>query len=105
MAVGVSFLAGSNIPLAISHPLAIVYNWEPSRYIDVFGAFVGDNEKVSESKLSLHEVPYTPPFKQAYFATASLDCIEYIHIFTDAETEFCWGLLLEYNNGSQRSLG
>ncbi|KAL7924041.1 hypothetical protein ACQKWADRAFT_35977 [Trichoderma austrokoningii] len=46
-----------------------------------------------------------PPFKEACFSSASLENVTFLHIYTDADTGFCRGILVEYSNGSQRALG
>lgn len=46
-----------------------------------------------------------PPFQEACFSCAPMENIEFLQIYSDAETGLCRGILAEYSNGSQRSLG
>lgn len=45
------------------------------------------------------------PFQEACFSSAPLENVALLHIYSDAETGLCRGILAEYNNGSQRALG
>ncbi|EHK48111.1 hypothetical protein TRIATDRAFT_165237, partial [Trichoderma atroviride IMI 206040] len=46
-----------------------------------------------------------PPFQEACFSSAPLEDVALVHIYSDAETGLCRGLLAEYHHGSQRALG
>jgi hypothetical protein len=46
-----------------------------------------------------------PPFKDACLSSAPLEDIAVLHIYSDAESGLCRGILAEYYNGSQRTLG
>ncbi|KAH6984428.1 hypothetical protein BKA56DRAFT_654838 [Ilyonectria sp. MPI-CAGE-AT-0026] len=46
-----------------------------------------------------------PPFENAYFSSAPLEGVTWVHIFEDKDDKVCLGMILEYANGSERAIG
>jgi len=70
----------------------------------VIGAY---SEKNHDAPIDPARRPFIsePPFRNACFSLAALDNLRRISIFSNDELGFCMGMLLEYKNGAQRSLG
>lgn len=43
--------------------------------------------------------------EDVYYSSASLDNINYAHVFYDKEGSYCKGILFEYRNRTQQSIG
>lgn len=92
-----------------SPPLAFVFNQVPVRYVDGFGVVVRNDS----SSDNLIQVP--PPRRQTsvprqiaeetLHSIAPLEGLVRISMFQSRIPGFCTGLLMEYRDGAQRTLG
>ncbi|KID82755.1 hypothetical protein MGU_09924 [Metarhizium guizhouense ARSEF 977] len=92
--------------LSKSPPSTIIYNTSQLRPISVIGAYTtqkDDNLPIDPFRCPLIEK--NPPFRDACFSLSPLNGTSRIRLFNDKDNGFCLGILLEFNNGAQRSLG
>ncbi|RSL55783.1 hypothetical protein CEP54_009204 [Fusarium duplospermum] len=107
----VGYIPSSRPPhfaLLNSPPLACVFNQLPSRMVNGFGAVVRDDS----SSDNFIQVPTprprtSPPFQlgETLPSVASLEGLVRVSVYQAGNRGFCAGLLMEYRNGAQRTLG
>lgn len=86
-------------------PLTLIHDtreWQP---VSTIGAYSTDKDITSWDPPFCHPSIGEAPFRDALFSSAPLERVRCLSIFNDKETGFCRGILLEYDNGAQRSLG
>lgn len=91
--------------LSKSSPLTIICNTLELQPISVIGAYATEKDDGSPMTPFCHPLIDDPPFPNACFSLAPLEGARRVCVFNHRQTGLCMGILLEYNNGAQRSLG
>ncbi|RSL80391.1 hypothetical protein CEP52_017394 [Fusarium oligoseptatum] len=86
-------------------PMTIIYNIRELQPVSVIGAYPTGEEDNSLMTPFHHPFIDDPPFPNACFSLAPLESVNRISIFNNKPTGRCMGILLQYQNGAQRSLG
>jgi hypothetical protein len=106
VSVGLGHFEEAKDLLLSKAPTTIIYDELEQRPVSVFGAY-----STGVEKKNLPVTPFSrplvddPPFPCAYVSLAPLECVSHVRIFNDEARGFCVGILFEYQNGAQRSLG
>lgn len=91
-----------------------VYKFHPTQPRPVFIYDIQSNcwsiaeagyKKEAASISTTQELIKQPPFPSSHFSTASLEGVSLVYTFIDTSTQFCVGFILEYDNGTSKSLG
>ncbi|KAJ3529490.1 hypothetical protein NM208_g9731 [Fusarium decemcellulare] len=91
--------------LSKSPPTTIIYNTLELEPVSVIGAYPTGKEENTPIAPFRHPFIGDPPFPNAYFSSAPLESVNRICIFSNKHIGMCIGILLQYENGAQRSLG
>lgn len=95
--------------LSKSPPSTIIYNTSLVRPISVIGACTTQKDACDDlppiDPFRCPLIEKNPPFRDACFSLSPLNGTSRIWLFNDNGNRFCLGILLEFNNGAQRSLG
>ncbi|KAK1244955.1 hypothetical protein MKX08_004584 [Trichoderma sp. CBMAI-0020] len=99
--VGPHFLGPTqDVTWPVKEELLLVFNVAEPAAISAMSAYPNQNGEIQPfARLG------KPPFQEACFSSAPLEDVALVHVYSDAETGLCRGLLAEYHNGSQRALG
>lgn len=106
MSVGLtSSKPAKDLLLSKSSPMTIIYNTQELQPVSVIGAYPTGEEDSSPMTPFHHPFIDDPPFLEACFSLAPLETVNRISVFNSKHTSRCMGILLQYENGAQRSLG
>jgi hypothetical protein len=95
-----------DLVLSKSPPMTMMYNTLELQPVSVLGAYPTREEDSSPITPFCHpRFIDDPPFPNACFSLAPLKNVNRISIFNYKHTGLCMGILLQYQNGAQRSLG
>ncbi|KAM0478576.1 hypothetical protein ACHAPX_005165 [Trichoderma viride] len=84
----------------VQEQLLLIFNVAELAAISAMSAYPNQNSEMQPfARFS------KPLFQDACFSSAPLENVALLHVYSDAETGLCRGILAEYNNGSQRALG
>ncbi|POR31267.1 Uncharacterized protein TPAR_08516 [Tolypocladium paradoxum] len=86
-------------------PGTIIYNTLELQRVSVLGAYTTERDDGSPISPFAHPFIGDAPFPNACFSLAPLKGVSRVGVFNNRQTGFCMGILLEYDNGAQRSLG
>lgn len=86
-------------------PMTILHDVRELQPVSVIGAYPTREEDNSPMTPFSHPLIDDPPFPNACFSLAPLASVERLSIFNHPRTGLCMGILLQYENGAQRSLG
>ncbi|KND90843.1 hypothetical protein TOPH_04652 [Tolypocladium ophioglossoides CBS 100239] len=94
-----------NLLLSKSPPLTIIYDTLELQTVSVIGAYAAEEADDSPITPFCHPHVGNAPFPNACFSLAPLENVSRVSVFNNKQNELCMGILLEYDNGAQRSLG
>ena len=98
-------ISAQDLLLCPTPPEVLIYNVEELKPLSVFGTLKEDQDSTFTISPFYKPVVFRPPFTSAFFSAAPLSDAKFVTVFNHFETGFCMGILLEYKNGSRRSLG
>ncbi|KAH6955686.1 hypothetical protein BKA56DRAFT_503580 [Ilyonectria sp. MPI-CAGE-AT-0026] len=86
-------------------PLTLIHDTRDTLPVSTIGAYSTEKDITSWVTPFCSPSIGEAPFQDALFSSAPLERVRCLSIFNHRETGFCVGILLEYDNGAQRSLG
>jgi hypothetical protein len=97
--------SGHQIQVKLS-PSTLIHHVTEEQVVCAIGVY-SENDDGRANSLTPLPAPlgYKQPFYAACWPPAPLSSVHRAGVYYDDQTEFCVGILLEYENGSQRTVG